>query len=228
MRENRLFVCEELRVQDMPTVAAGDGTYEYRFYKILTDLNKNGFIRSYWADQETNTCKFQFASKAALDCLCTEGTVLEKFLYYTALLDTQKFTDVDMGLIFLHSDEAGSAMNELDVLCTKGFSSLFISAKLRGQKFFEENLNYVVYEISLLAEKFGINPKAVLAAPALDQFRMTATGEVLYSVPVENALRRGVYLLGRECFTSCQILGKVLSNIMDGKADWCESIKPLL
>ena len=227
MRENRLFVCEELQVQGMPTVAAGDGTYEYRFYKILIDLNRNGFIRSYWADQETNTCKFRFASKAVLDRLCIEGAVLETFLYYAALLDTPKFTDVDMGFTFLHSDEAGSAMNELDVLCTKGFSSLFISAKLRGQKFFEENLNYVVYEISLLAEKFGINPKTVLAAPALDQFRMTSTGEVLYSVPVENALRRGVYLLGREAFTDSQILGKVLSNIMDGKADWCGFLKPM-
>ena len=224
---DRLFVCEELQVQDMPTVAAGEGTYEYRFYKILIDLNRNGFIRSYWADQETNTCKFQFASKDVLDCLCTEGAVLESFLYYTALLDTQQFTDVDMGLTFLHSNETGSAMNELDVLCTKGLSSLFISAKLRGQKFFEENLNYVVYEISLLAEKFGINPKAVLAAPALDQFRMDSTGEVLYNISVENALRRGVYLLGRECFTDSKTLGEILNNIMDGKTDWCGFLKPL-
>lgn len=218
-----VFACDELQVTGMPNTVRTESNYELRYYKILNELNKYGLIRNYRTDQATNTCEFQFSSIDVKNCLETSGTVLEYFVYYTALTDSQ-FTDVDMGFEFFHSASGNAAKNELDVLCTKGLSSMFISCKARSMDFFENNLNYVIYEVSLLAEKFGINPKICIAAPAISQFQTDRFKNRRFTPPVYNALKRGVYVLGKECLKDSATLGRVLNNIMDGREDWCEFI----
>lgn len=127
-------------------------------------------------------------------------------------------------LLFIGIASKGAAENEIDVICTKGTSSLFISAKMVNAKQLttSNKLNYVLYKIVLLAERSGVNAKPVLAAPSLRQFTTDRqTGKRMYSPEVRLALSRGVYLLGRECFQD-GALGKVLDNIMDGRENWCD------
>lgn len=170
-------------------------------------------------------CSFRFASKDVLTCIQSTGAILEYYIYYTALLDSN-FTDVDMGYEFAHSSAIDSAQNEIDIICTKGNSSLFISAKMVTQKKLKDKFNYVLYEIILLADRFGLNAKPVLAAPVYDQFDFDKkTNSYVLSSKVQSALQRGVYLLGEECFTSGH-LGEILDNIAEGKDDWCGCAKP--
>lgn len=156
-----------------------------------------------------------------LNAFKKSGQILEYYIYYCAVLDGH-FTDVNVGWKFQHSTSKNLTENELDVVCTKGTSSLFISAKMSSATALKSNnkLNYTLYEVSLLAEHFGINAKPVLAAPNLPQFTFDKCGNRILSNDVCNALNRGVYLLGKECFQD-HVLGKVLDNIIDEKEDWC-------
>ena len=77
----------------------------------------------------------------------------------------------------------------------------------------------------MLADRFGINAKAVLAMPEIDQFRLNETTHRReFSPEVKTAYRRGVYLLGKECFED-GVLGEVLDRIADGRDDWCDFLK---
>ena len=153
--------------------------------------------------------------------------MLEYYIYYSALLDAH-FDDVEMGWHFQHSAAEDSADNELDIICTKGLSSLFISAKNVTAKKISDDasyLKYVIYEISLLADRFGINAKPALAMPEVDQFQFNdKTQEWEFSKEVKSAYSRGVYLLGKECFKG-DVLGEVLDRIADGRDDWCDFLK---
>ncbi len=83
----------------------------------------------------------------------------------------------------------------------------------------------VIYEISLLADRFGINVKPALAMPKVDQFQFNdKTNEWKFSKEVKSAYSHGVYLLGKECFKG-DVLGEVLDRIVDGREDWCDFLK---
>ena len=217
---NRWLECDDLQVKNMPTIVS-TGSHTNRLYHILLALSNAGLIKDYQYNTNQNIGSFQFASKDIKRCFEKAGSVLEYFIYYSAL--EADFDDVDMGFEFFHDRSIEAASNEIDVICTKGTTSLFISAKLRSPQFFTDNLKYVLYEISLLAEKFGTTAtKAVLVAPSIDQFQEGDFDEVKYSSPVSNALRRNVYLLGRECVKDSVTLRQVLTNIRAGKDDWCD------
>ncbi len=220
---HRTLSCDELCVKDMPLQNPDEGLQKKHCEQILDTLEREGLIRDLRYTPGTNTCDFRFSSVDVKNCLVKAGNVLEYFVYYTALIDCA-FTDVDMGFEFYHYNSNRAPVNELDIVCTKGLSSMFISCKARSMQFFEENLNYVIYEVSLLAEKFGINPKICIAAPALKQFERDYTGKRVYSTPVYKCLSRGVYLLGNECLKDSATLSQVLTNIMDGKENWCDFI----
>lgn len=217
---NRWLECDDLQIKNMPTIVS-TGPHTNRLYHILLALSNAGLIKDYQYNTNQNIGSFQFASKDIKRCFEKAGSVLEYFIYYSAL--EADFDDVDMGFEFFHDRSIEAASNEIDIICTKGTISLFISAKLRSPQFFTDNLKYVLYEISLLAEKFGTTAtKAVLVAPSIDQFQEGDFGEVKYSSPVSNALRRNVYLLGRECVKDSFTLRQVLTNIRAGKDDWCD------
>lgn len=191
------------------------------YKKLLAQLGSSQILTNLtWT--AAGEYSFNFASADILNAFQLSGRVLEYFLYYSALLEGH-FTDVSMGWKFLHSSSSDSAENELDVICTKGTASLFISAKMVQADLlkYQNKLNYFLYEVSLLADRFGINTKPVLAAPALPQFE-ERDGKRVLSAEVQGALRRGVYLLGQECFSSAQSMGQVLDNIIEGREEWCE------
>ncbi len=202
---------------------------EYR--DILNTLAANNLLLDYAVDNTNKNdpkFSFQFASRDVLRVFEKGGNALEYYIYYSALLDAH-FNDVEMGWKFYHSVEEDSAQNELDIICTKGISSLFISAKTVSKNHVSsdrEYLKYIIYEISLEAERFGINAKAALAMPEVDQFKFNKQKqEWEFSSEVKNAYSRGVYLIGKECFKD-DALGEVLDRIADGREDWCDFLKP--
>jgi hypothetical protein len=200
-----------------------------REYKqILSGLEKNHLLINYAVDGSKNSdtrISFQFASKDVLNVIQNSGKVLEYYIYYTALLDAH-FDDVEMGWHFRHTASKDSPDNEIDIVCTKGTSSLFISAKNGTQRRNIYNLNYIIYEIKLLADRFGLNAQAALAMPEIEQFQFNdKTNEWEFSKEVKSAYSRGVYLLGKECFRNDN-LGKVLDRISDRRDDWCDFLKP--
>lgn len=165
----------------------------------------------------TGGWSFRFGSRDILNAFQLSGKVLEYYLYYTALLDCG-FDDVQMGWHFNHSDQDDTANNELDVVCTRGASSLFLSAKHRSLSQFDSSdfMNQVCYEVSLLADRFGVNAIPVLAAPLVPMFDGDTGVQSKY---MKQAARRGVCLLGRECFETDRV-AQCLSNIMDRKKNW--------
>ena len=205
-----------------------DKKSEYK--QILDGLASSNLLIDYVIDyskQNDPRFSFQFASKDILSVIQNSGKVLEYYIYYSALLDAH-FDDVEMGWHFQHSAAEDSADNELDIICTKGISSLFISAKNVTAKKVSDDasyLKYVIYEISLLADRFGINAKPALAMPEINQFQFNdKTQEWEFSKEVKSAYSRGVYLLGKECFKG-DVLGEVLDRIADGRVDWCDFLK---
>lgn len=189
------------------------------YVRLLKALEKADVIYSLNRDvQDTHRASFTISALEFLSALRNSGKVLEYYIYNTALHDCQ-FEDVDMSWKFYHSEDADSAHNEVDVICTKGTTSLFISAKnvkLDTFKRTSNYLNYVCYEVSVLASRFGINAKTVLAAPNVPQFENGKRSQ-----RVKHAMSRGVYLLGDKCLKSGR-LGEVLDNIVRGEKNWCE------
>lgn len=221
-----VITCLDLFIKDLNLPK--DRKAEYK--QILDGLASSSLLIDYVVDnskQNDPRFSFQFASKDILSVIQNSGKVLEYYIYYSALLDAH-FDDVEMGWHFQHSAAEDSADNELDIICTKGISSLFISAKNVTAKKISDDasyLKYVIYEISLLADRFGINAKPALAMPEVDQFQFNdKTQEWEFSKEVKSAYSRGVYLLGKECFKG-DVLGEVLDRIADGKDDWCDFLK---
>lgn len=177
---------------------------------------------------DPKTCTFRLASPEMRHIMEKAGNLAEAYVYYTALLDCG-FDDVENGLSFRHS--VGSEIrNEIDVLCTSADRSLFISVKARNESAFADpDLNYlnmVAYEIRYEAEHFGLNSKAVLAAPALPMFTLAANGTYVLSTYAMKCRSRGVYLCGRECFQS-GMLGRTLTAIMNDADDtWSDLLRP--
>ncbi len=204
------------------TVTAG------RHEALLKRICEKGIIkdyRDYSTNKQSRKISFRFASPDIMDCFQKSGTILEYYIYRSAM-SAGYFDDVEMGWHFRHS-AGDSADNEIDVICTKENVSLFISAKLRNRERLtkDNTFNYIIYEVSLLANRFGINAKPILVAPFIDQFE---TGmSIRYSKEVELAKRRGVYLLGREFFLQENVkndaLGEALKRIAEGRDDWCNN-----
>lgn len=188
------------------------------FKQLLRDLEKAHVINNLTISNDT-VC-LEFAADEFLFSLRNSGKVLEYYLYYTALQECQ-FDDAEVSWSFFHSNGEDAAENELDVICTKGTSSLFISAKYVNIETFKDSsfLNHVCYEVSGLAKDFGIRATRVLAAPRVPQFENGKLGHY-----VQRALSRGVYLLGDVCFEG-KNLSRVLDRIARGDENWCQFLR---
>lgn len=189
--------------------------YKAEFEQLLNGLENSHVINNLTIC--SGTVCLEFAADEFLFSLRNSGKVLEYYLYYTALQECQ-FDDAEVSWSFFHSAGENAAENELDVICTRGTSSLFISAKNVNIETFKDSsfLNHVCYEVSGLADTFGIHATRVLAAPRVKQFENGKLGHY-----VQRALSRGVYLLGDKCFENGN-LSRVLDRIACGAEDWCE------
>lgn len=202
--------------------AHGNPSKEQETLSKLRDIlhglvQQNHLIPDQTGEYLTASCPEVFAS------LVNPGKALEHYIYCTAQ-DSGLFDDVVMSWFFKHTDEANSAKNELDILCSRNNTSLFISAKHVGKNTFDaEFLQSTCMQVSWLASHFGgSNPKAILAAPVVAQF--TKDGKI--SPEVRRAADWGVYLLGDACFRGGN-LPRVLDNISQGKDDWCDFLLEL-
>lgn len=188
---------------------------ETEYKRLLEELEKANVISS--LKIQKGIVSFDFTTDEFLFSLRNSGKVLEYYVYYTALRECQ-FDDAEVSWSFFHSGKENAAKNELDVICTRGTTSLFISAKNVNIETFEDSsfLNNVCYEVSELANTFGIHATSVLAAPNVPQFENGKLGHF-----VQRALSRGVYLLGDKCFENGN-LSRVLDRIARGDENWCQ------
>lgn len=212
--EGRIQICsKELKIKN----AQIPPEHQTAFVDLLQKLEEHGIIYELKKKDLPGKCTMRIPTVEVLTALTNPGKVLEYYLYNSALQEGM-FDDVDLSWEFFHNAEAGAAQNELDVICTKGNASLFISAKNVGWQTIKKSdfRNSACYEVSVLADRFGLNARKVLAAPSVPQFENGKRSDI-----VRHAMGRGVYLLGRECFKPGKI-GKVLDNIVRGEEDWCE------
>lgn len=208
--------CSDLFVRAFTVLEDKREDYEL----LLHDLEEQNIIINHRVDM-AGQHSFSFVTREALTCMQKSGNVLERLVYYAAIFDGH-FDDVELGWKFMHSMNSDSAENEVDLICTKGLRSLFVSAKMVSaqQLTFGNNLNYILYEISLIAQRFGINATPVLVAPALKQLNDSRQdGQQELSNVAKLALKRGVYLLGEECIQR-NLIGQTLDRIISGDKDW--------
>ena len=112
--------------------------------------------KTYLIDFNTDGKKasFIYASYPIKELLTSEGRMLEIYTYHKAR-ETGFFDDIKSSLEIMWSGE--TAKNELDLVATKGFCSLFIECKATKKL---ENEYYS--KLNNIAAHFGVNTKMVL------------------------------------------------------------------
>lgn len=177
----------------------------------LQKLEQLGFISNLSVptvfDQLPVIINYTYENLAIKDCLMTSGNILELFIWYSARR-TGKFDDCKANFTFQWEQ---GVKNELDLILTKGISTLVVSCKTA--KFNKEHL----YEIKYLTERFSLNSKAVIvysSAQAIDE-----NGHLTYdtSAVKERAKAMGVYLIDVNG-VNADDLGKTLIDIAEGKS----------
>lgn len=129
---------------------------------ILKKLENCGAVSD--LETEAETVGFRFKNSYIKEILTTVGMCLELYIYVAAL-ESGVFDSVAMSVVFdwdgVINGRMNDTTNELDVLMTKGLSSLFVSCKSSRPDTRD------LYEISYLAKRFGgRNARAVLATAA--------------------------------------------------------------
>ena len=115
----------------------------------LRDLEQLGFIRNL-VIRTGETVSFSFKDKQVRSWLRDVGSVLELYVY-KACLDLKLFDDVQTSAVvdWEGDDRENAVTNELDVMCTRGVTPVFISCKTCDVK--TEALN----ELAILSDRFG-------------------------------------------------------------------------
>ena len=116
---------------------------------ILRELEEIGFISGLRIVPD-DSVQFRFRDSQVRAWLRDVGSVLE-LKVYKSCLNTALFQDVRISAIvdWEGSDRENSVSNELDVMCTKGVTPVFISCKTCDVK--TEALN----ELAILRDRFG-------------------------------------------------------------------------
>ena len=119
--------------------------------EALYDLEEIGFIQNLKI-RETESVSFRFRDAQTSIWLRDVGSVLELYVY-KACLDTGIFHDVITSAVVDWEGEGGqnAVTNEIDVMCTRGITPVFISCKTCDVK--TEALN----ELAILRDRFGGN-----------------------------------------------------------------------
>ena len=117
--------------------------------EALADLEQIGLVSGLSMDPEEGV-SFRFRDAQVRAWLRDVGSVLELYVY-KACLDTGLFDDVrTSAVVDWNGDEGGAVVsNELDVMCTRGITPVFISCKTCMIR--TEALN----ELAVLRDRFG-------------------------------------------------------------------------
>ena len=127
-------------------------------FPALHRLEELGFLCDVKTEQQEaepfpiTRIEFGYADRAVRDCLKTEGNVLELCAWYSAV-QSGEFDDCRANLDFRWEE---GVRNELDLILTKGLTTLVVSCKTA--KFDKSHL----YEVRWLTDRFSLNSKAVI------------------------------------------------------------------
>ena len=115
----------------------------------LRDLERIGFLLELSIDREAGV-RFLFRDGQIRQWLRDVGSVLELYAWKTCL-DTGLFDDVRLSAVvdWEGSGKRDAVSNELDVMCTRGVTPVFLSCKTNELK--TEALN----ELAILRDRFG-------------------------------------------------------------------------
>lgn len=159
-------------------------------------------------DSTPISIRYIYANPALKTCLATAGNILELFIWMEAKR-TRVFDHVLPNLSFIWKE---GVENELDVILTKGLTSLIISAKT--SRFNREHL----YEIKYLAERFSLNSKPVIVYASERTKTTENIVDEMYAVK-QRAKAMGVYLIDlNELRKQNASLGDRLVAIADGNS----------
>ena len=144
---------------------------------------------------------FQFADFAVRDCLSKTGNALEALTYHT-IRQMNCFDDVKLGVSFQWENQnvtGKDTTNEIDVICTKGMKSFFISCK-QTYKLTNDYLTEIRYE----TDRFGLEGVPILVTTAQEQDN---------PYQYVRAKRMGIHIitLTKECYHS--------TNLQDGSKE---------
>lgn len=191
------------------------------FVSLLTDLRNEGILKTAAGkpihrspDSAESVIEFEYADIACRDCLTKEGNVLEAFAYHT-IRRMNLFDDVKLSVTIRWDKqgvEASDTSNEIDIICTKGTKSYFISCKKRtaiGQ----EHLTEIRYE----ADRFGVDSIPILLATAREDKKNI-------QIQHNRAKRMGIEIITLQDFTpelgtaqdSAKVLTERLTAIVSG------------
>lgn len=145
-----------------PSTLLNNSMLLYANKRLLNELLRAGAIRELATDGES--ISFRFANGFMKELLTTVGMCLELLIYVSAL-ESGRFDDVRMSVVFdwdgvLHGN-FNDTTNELDVVMTKGLSSVFVSCKSARPDTRD------LYEIDYLARRFGGRDANVVLATAV-------------------------------------------------------------
>ena len=169
----------------------------------LRDLEALGLISSlsFSLSNDFGKISFVYSNRAVRDCLTTAGNILEAKVWHEAE-KTGYFDSLQANFSFHWQDS--SVSNELDVILTKGLTTLVISCKT--SKFNKEHL----YEIADLSRRFSVNSKPVIIYSSDKAVENGKISEVTDAVR-ERARKMGIYLIDRD--TLDRNLGEELCRI---------------
>ena len=144
-----------LTVKDANLDLDGSGRHNNHIFKVLKQLEKKHFITQLSQDtDDPRLVSFEYSSPRIKKLLTNAGEILEVYAYYD-VLKTGYFDDVACGYEF--DWESGSVKNELDLVLTKGFKSMFVECKA----VVELKLDYY-HKLHSIADHFGIGTIKVL------------------------------------------------------------------
>lgn len=170
----------------------------------LIRLNHNAASHS---PSNPTVIDFEYKYPAVRDCLDKEGNILEAYIWCKAY-ETGYFDDVKANFTFKWSENS-SVKNELDIILTKGLSTVVVSCKTA--KFNKEHL----YEVKYLADRFSVNSKPVIVYSSDKAFNGTKT--TANTLPIrERAKEMGIYLIDNKDLDDGTTLGQVLVDIAEG------------
>ena len=153
----------------------------------LRGMERIGFLQDLKIDQESGV-SFCFRDTQIRAWLRDVGSVLELYTY-KACLDTGLFSDVrTSAIVDWEGDGSQNAVtNELDVMCTRGVTPVFISCKTCDVK--TEALN----ELAILRDRFGgqIARAAIVTAERGGSPMRNRAGELNIAVIDLNDLKNG-------------------------------------
>lgn len=107
--------------------------------------------------------RFHYADLPTMDCLTKAGNALEALAYHT-IRRMDIFDDVKLGVTILWGEQGTPTQNEIDLVCTKGTNSYFISCKKRAQ-LRPEHITEIRYE----TDRFGFDGTAILLTTAREE-----------------------------------------------------------